>query len=518
MATTARIQRIRRGEGPFHREASAPERHEGDAILRHLNDFLNAFMWQADPATLRITFVTTSVRDLLGHPVSRWLGEPIEWSANIHPEDRYRVVDSLHATAADGDDREVEFRADHADGRTLVLRLAVRLVPGPSGERELWGVTTDITSDSRVAETLRATQERYRALSAKAKEFRRRALEDPLTKLPNRVLFDDRLGATLRNSQRAAATFAVLVMDLDRFKQINDTLGHQAGDAVLREVALRLRICLRSQDTPARLGGDEFAALLPGVDAAGAVRVASRIVRAMRTPFEIDGVGRAIGISIGIAMFPEHGGSAEELLAGADVAMYRTKKAGGGHDLATHEGKLPSRMNRRRGRRRIMTRLALGIAAGLAILAGALSPMAHLRTSPPRDSASRLDAASVALQSASDEEVVDVVAGAELTLAEISWRDVAGPDVVTALHRLRRILSGIKSGVAPALVQRVDRLLETIRKAELVATLTATPKPGPVSSLAPTIEERAKGIPDTTVPAATPAPRSVPTIPAPKQL
>ena len=517
MASTARIQRIRRGDGPSSRAATKPEHHEGDAILRHLVDFLDAFMWQADPATLRISFVTTSVRDLLGHATSRWLGEPVSWSANIHPQDRYRVVDCVRATAADGADREVEFRADHEDGRTLRLRLAVRLVAPPSGDAELWGITTDITGDFRAAETLRATQERYRRLSAQAVEFRRQALEDPLTKLPNRALFDDRVGAVLRNAQRTGATFAILVMDLDRFKEINDTRGHQAGDLALREVALRLRICLRSQDTPARLGGDEFAALLPEVDAAGATRVASRIVRAMQSPFHVDGGDCAIGVSVGIAMFPEHGGSVEELMTRGDVAMYRAKRSGGGHALATGESAMPSGAGRQRSRRWTMTRLVIGFAASLAILAGALSPVAHTR-SVRRDSASRLDAATTAIQSASPGEVVDVVASAERALSEISLNDVAGPDVVTALHRLRRILAGLRSSAAPALVARVDHLLQAVQKAELVARLTATPTPGSISSLVPEVARKATASPDTGLSPAQPEPRSVPTIRATKRL
>ena len=515
MASTARIQRIRRRGDPTDRDANGPEHHEGDAIIRHLNDFLNAFMWQADPATLRITFVTTSVRDLLGHSTSRWRGAPEEWSANIHPEDRDRVIDCLRATATDGVDREIEFRAEHEDGSPLVLRHAVRRVAPPSGEHELWGITTDITRDTRAAETLRATQERYRALSAQAAGFRRQALEDSLTKLPNRALFDDRFSVAIRNAQRSGSSFAVLLMDLDRFKEINDTHGHRAGDAVLREVALRLRICLRSQDTPARLGGDEFAALLPEVDVAGAMRVASRLVRAMKTPFEIDGVKCAIGISIGIAMFPEHGRSPEGMLADADVAMYRAKKDGGGYALATRERRMPASAGRRRNRRRAMRRPMIGVAAGLAILAGALSPVAHIRPSP-QDSASRLEAATVALEEASENDVVDVVAGAERTIAEISLKDFEGHDVVIALDRLRRILTALKSVIAPTLVARVDQLLVSILNAKLVAQLAGTAKPLPIASLAPDPEpgKMAKATPDGS--SAKPEPNPVPTILMPR--
>jgi diguanylate cyclase (GGDEF)-like protein len=497
MASTARVQRIRRSEDPSIRSTVGPEGHEGDAILRHLTDFLDAFMWQADPATLRITFVTTSVRDLLGHPVSRWVGAAGRWSANIHPQDRERVVDCLRATGADGADREVEFRADHEDGRELALRLVVRLVSPPSGKNELWGITTDITGDARAAATLRATQERfrnlsaknielrerYRTLSAKAVELRRQAFEDPLTKLPNRPLFDDRLGVAHRNAQRSGASFAVLLMDLDRFKEVNDTHGHQAGDAVLRAVALRLRICLRTQDTPARIGGDEFVALLPDADEAGAVRVASRIVRAMQSPFDVDDAHLAVGVSIGIALFPDHGDSAEELLARADAAMYRVKEAGGGGALATREDEMPGGGARRRRRLRSFRWVAVGVAVGLASLVGAISPVAQQVSSRP-DPASRLDAATVALRGASRDEILGVVASAEQTLSEIPWKDVAGPDVARALDRLKRTLAELGRDVPPGLADRVDRLLVAIHQAELVAHISGAARPA-IASKAP---------------------------------
>src|SRR5881409_772165 len=116
MASVAKLGVVRRTEDPSVPSAPNPDNHEGGAILRHLADFIDAFMWQADPATLSINFVTTSVRDLLGHPVSRWMGAPKIWGANIHPRDRGRVVRCLRATGLDGADREVEFRAEHADG------------------------------------------------------------------------------------------------------------------------------------------------------------------------------------------------------------------------------------------------------------------------------------------------------------------------------------------------------------------------------------------------------------------
>jgi diguanylate cyclase (GGDEF)-like protein/PAS domain S-box-containing protein len=495
MESTARIQVARRRAAPAAKGGSSSDHHEGDAILRHLTDFLDAFMWQADPAELRITFITSSVQDLLGHPPSRWIGSADEWSANIHPDYRDRVVECVRATGADATDREVEFRAQHADGRELLLRLAVRLVQPPSGESELWGITTDITNDVHTAETLRVAQEGYWTLSAQTAEYRRRALEDPLTKLPNRALFQDRAGAVMRNAERSGAPFAILLMDLDRFKAINDTQGHQTGDVVLRDVALRIRICLRSQDTPARLGGDEFAALLPDVDEDGAVRVASRIVGAMHPPVEVDGVRIGVGISVGIALFPGHGGSAEELLARADAAMYRIKGAGGGYALAVGNGEMRVVEARRPRRRRLFRRLAIGAVATLAIAAGAISPVAQRHPSGP-NSASRLDAATVALRGVTDDEAVEAVASAQQTLSAIPWKDVAASDVVGALERLKRTLTGLRMYGPEELVDRVDRLLTSIRQAEIVANLSVVkatsdpvaPKVEPRNTAAPAVE------------------------------
>jgi diguanylate cyclase (GGDEF)-like protein len=510
MAATARLGGLRRGDiGGNQRATETPQELEGEAILRHLVDFLDAFMWQADPKTLRFTFVTTSVRDIVGHPVSSWLGGPERWGEIIHADDLDRVVGCLRATASDGLDREVEFRAHTGGGETLVLRHAVRLLMPPSGDNELWGVTTDITGDKRASEALRRTQERYRALRLQTDEFRRQALEDGLTHLPNRILFTDRLSTALRSARRSKTQLAVLLMDLDRFKKINDTRGHQAGDVVLKEVALRFRICLRGQDTPARLGGDEFAAVLPDTDAAGAIRVARRIVRALQSPITVDDSDCDIGASIGIALFPAHGDGPDDLLALADVAMYRAKRAGGGYALAEPGDEMPdpaAPTPRRRKHRGL--RFIIGIAASFAILAGAAVPMAQ-RRAVQHTPASRLTAAAVALQEASAPDVQGVVAGVERTLAQIAWHDVAGSDVASALGRLERTLTGLRSDVHDALGERVDRLIASIQKAELVArTMVATVKPAPVGTAGPGVVARS---PSTTVNRPTPLPSSLPT-------
>ncbi len=153
------------------------------------------------------------------------------------------------------------------------------------------------------------------------------ALHDALTGLPNRVLLLDRLEQALRTLRREDTKLALLLLDLDRFKDVNDTFGHQYGDLLLQQVGERLCGLLRASDTVARLGGDEFAVLLPTVDAHGAHATAEKILRALEQPFVLDGHGFDIGGSIGIALAPEHGTDATTLMRRADVAMY-TAKAG----------------------------------------------------------------------------------------------------------------------------------------------------------------------------------------------
>jgi diguanylate cyclase (GGDEF)-like protein len=151
------------------------------------------------------------------------------------------------------------------------------------------------------------------------------AYHDPLTDLPNRSLLRDRLDQALIGAQRTHEPVALLVMDLDAFKEINDSLGHHAGDAVLRLVASRLNGLLREVDTVARLGGDEFAFVLPRTDSVGAMIAARKILHALKQPFLLDTGSLPVNASIGIASFPEHGATAGVLLQKADIAMYAAK-------------------------------------------------------------------------------------------------------------------------------------------------------------------------------------------------
>jgi len=157
----------------------------------------------------------------------------------------------------------------------------------------------------------------------------RRADHDGLTGLPNRMLFGDRLSRALAHARRNDLPVAVMVVDLDRFKGVNDSLGHAAGDELLRQAAQRMRTCVREEDTVARLGGDEFALLLPyvsGVD--GALAVAHRLLAVFAEPVELAGQPVVVSPSIGISLFPQDGDDEDLVVAGADAAMYRAKERG----------------------------------------------------------------------------------------------------------------------------------------------------------------------------------------------
>jgi diguanylate cyclase (GGDEF)-like protein len=159
-----------------------------------------------------------------------------------------------------------------------------------------------------------------------AAENQHQALHDGLTGLPNRTLLRDRTGQAIRQADRELSPAALLLIDLDRFKEINDTLGHHYGDQLLIQVGERLQTVLREVDTVARLGGDEFAVLLPKIATAeGAIVVANKLHAALEEPFPIDKLTLDVEASIGLALYPDHGNDPDELLQRADIAMYAAK-------------------------------------------------------------------------------------------------------------------------------------------------------------------------------------------------
>ncbi len=180
------------------------------------------------------------------------------------------------------------------------------------GELLLYGTARDVTERKEAADFINF-----------------QAYHDLLTRLPNRVLFKDRLSVTIFNAKRNNSPFAVMFLDLDRFKIVNDTLGHTLGDRLLQSVAQRLLVCMRGSDTLSRFGGDEFILLFPEVaNIEGVEQIAGKFIDALKQPFHVKGHEIYIGCSIGIAMFPEAGEDMEALIQNADIAMYNAKANG----------------------------------------------------------------------------------------------------------------------------------------------------------------------------------------------
>jgi len=186
------------------------------------------------------------------------------------------------------------------------------------------------TLEERIAERTQELAQANRRLSDRECQLRQAAHSDPLTGLANRLLLDDRTEHALAAAQRDNQSVGLLLIDLDRFKPVNDLHGHAAGDAVLREVARRIQGAIRSCDTVARIGGDEFVVLLERLyDTAGAIQVAEKLVTALSDPFQIGEQELTVGASIGIALYPEDAQSAKMLRQHADWSMYSAKRAGG---------------------------------------------------------------------------------------------------------------------------------------------------------------------------------------------
>lgn len=250
--------------------------------------------------------------DILGTPFARLLGQ-----GDGEPADR--IADFI---AGGGDHFTAEFSLDRGEGGPRWGSASLSMVRG--GDHEplyLIGMLEDVTSRR-----------------ARTEQLEYQALHDSLTDLPNRTLFTDRLAQAILTAQREHRRLAVLILDLNRFKEVNDTLGHPLGDALLQQLGPRLAAQLRESDTLARLGGDEFAVVLPTADdEQGAALAASRILQALREPFTVDGRKLSVGGSIGVALAPDDGLDPVSLLRRADTAMYAAKRAGTGFAIYSPE-------------------------------------------------------------------------------------------------------------------------------------------------------------------------------------
>jgi diguanylate cyclase (GGDEF)-like protein/PAS domain S-box-containing protein len=263
----------------------------------------------------RCLYISPSVEDVLGYPRRQWLEDRGLWDRLLHKDDEERVVSNEAECARSGEKLVQEYRLRAADGRDVWIRDEMTVVfDRQTGEDPLfYGVFLDVSDRKRMEV-----------------ELERLALYDPLTGLPNRALFGDRLRHVLARRGRETAT-AVYFLDLDRFKRINDSLGHGAGDEVLREVAERLSAVVRPEDTVARFGGDEFTVLCESVGGVlEAVSIADRLQRPLRQPLRAGGAELRLSASIGVALVEaDDNGDGQHLIEDADAAMYRAKERGG---------------------------------------------------------------------------------------------------------------------------------------------------------------------------------------------
>ena len=272
-------------------------------------------------------YISPSIERVLGYAQDVWIEDGGLWDRLLHPEDADRVISNELDCAESGEALVQEYRISRADGRFVWIRDEMTVVRGATDQEPplFFGVFLDVSDRKRMEA-----------------ELERLALYDLLTGLPNRALFNDRLTHAIERRGRNHAT-AVYFLDVDRFKRINDSLGHGAGDEVLREVATRIQRTLRPEDTVARFGGDEFTVLCEAVGGVlEAVGVADRLQRELAEPVYAGGAELRLSASIGIAMAePGDDMNGSRLVEDADAAMYRAKERGGARtelfDMAMRE-------------------------------------------------------------------------------------------------------------------------------------------------------------------------------------
>jgi len=266
-------------------------------------------------------YVSPQIEEILGVTPAEYLADPDMWMRMVHPDDRATAEAESDAFLAGHGGDLTDYRMIRPDGRIVWIRDRAFAQRDEEG-RVVWeqGILFDVTelkdAEARIAHM---------------------AFHDGLTGLANRQLFEETLELALERARRDRSIVAVLFLDLDNFKQVNDSFGHHAGDLLLTEVAQRLRDATRGTDLVARQGGDEFLILLADLDTADASTtlgtLAGRIQHALAQPFRLYGVNLAPSASIGISQFPSDAYDAETLLKNADIVMYRAKREGPGRHL-----------------------------------------------------------------------------------------------------------------------------------------------------------------------------------------
>jgi diguanylate cyclase (GGDEF)-like protein/PAS domain S-box-containing protein len=303
MVTIADISRRKQAERALR---------ESEAHLRLAMDAAQMGMWYWECDTDRFNY-SDGLAVLFGRPVDAPLVDYRELKERLHHEDRELFDASLRHAVKQGNDVQLDYRVIWPDGSVHWVANRAQVHRGSDGRAvRVVGVAMDI-SDRKIAE----------------QRIAHMAHHDALTGLPNRVLLRDRIQQAIAQAHRNTSHIAVLFIDLDRFKTINDSLGHQLGDRLLQSVASRILVCVREGDTVARVGGDEFVIVIPDIqDAADASTVASKILEVLAASFHLHGNDLHVAASIGISLYPADGADAETLMRNADTAMYYAKDSG----------------------------------------------------------------------------------------------------------------------------------------------------------------------------------------------
>jgi len=285
---------------------------ESDEKFHQLAHNIPQVFWITDIAQRRLIYVSPACEAITGRTVAQLQAKPRSWIDVVHEHDREQVKNARRTRAPLGT-YDMEYRVVHSDGSVRWIHDRAFPVCNREGEPyRIAGIAEDVTER-------RQAEERLLQL----------AHYDNLTSLPNRVLFRDRLEQAVTQARRNGWTSALLIIDLDRFKYVNDTLGHTLGDGLLQQVSERLTGCVRSGDTVGRLGGDEFAVVLSKVSAPqDAGKVAQKILHALKQAFQLDGNEVFVTGSVGIALYPSDGEDIDLLTRNADAAMYSAKGLG----------------------------------------------------------------------------------------------------------------------------------------------------------------------------------------------
>jgi diguanylate cyclase (GGDEF)-like protein/PAS domain S-box-containing protein len=295
------------------------EADETASRLRVLVEHVPAAVYvdMADPDVSdggRLAYMSPQIAGILGYQPADFIGDPELWPSRIHPDDRDAAIAAYEAHWLTGEPLRAEYRMIARDGAEVWVR------------DEAYAMADDTRSGRRVSQGLLVDTTDRKRLESKLIHD---ALHDPLTGLANRVLLRDHLERALARHGRTPGTVALLFVDLDDFKQVNDRFGHAAGDQILCQVAARLGAAVRADDVVGRQSGDEFAVLLDRVLGEDeAVVAAERILRELRRPIQLGARSVVVGGSIGIAVAVDRDATTEDLLIQADAAMYAAKRAG----------------------------------------------------------------------------------------------------------------------------------------------------------------------------------------------